>query len=67
MTLEDAIRRIDIVHGKVNEFKDKDNESVLERLNRLMEPKEEVVDHDCELLWDTHHEDEMNRFFNEKK
>ena len=67
MTLEDAIRRIDIVHGKVNEFKNKDNESVLERLNRLMEPKEEVVDHDYELLWDTHHEDEMNRFFNEKK
>ena len=63
MTLEDAIKRIDKTHGKVES-----NESVLERLNHLMEPKEIVVDsveHECELMWDAHHEDEMNRFFNE--
>tara|TARA_B100000749_G_C18415627_1_gene461161 strand:+ start:392 stop:583 length:192 start_codon:yes stop_codon:yes gene_type:complete len=62
MNLADAIKRIDKAHGKVES-----DESVLERLNRLLEPKEVVdpVDHDCELLWDAHHQNELNRFFNE--
>ena len=64
MNLADAIKRIDKAHGKVES-----DESVLERMNRLLEPKVEVVP--CEgireLLWDAHHEDEMNRFFNERK
>ena len=64
MNLADAIKRIDKAHGKVES-----DESVLERMNRLLEPKVEVVPNEGirELLWDAHHEDEMNRFFNEKK
>ena len=63
MNLADAIKRIDKAHGKIES-----DESVLERLNHLMEPEKIVVDsveRECELMWDAHHEDEMNRFFNE--
>lgn len=38
VTVIEAIRRIDKAHNKENEFKEKDNESVLERLSRLIKP-----------------------------
>ena len=44
MDLVSAIRRIEIAHGKVGEFKEKDNDDPLERLLRLMSKPDVKVD-----------------------
>ena len=57
--LVSALKRIELAHGKVGEFEDKDNGCILTRINKLLEPdKEEVVSQVDELI---------NKFYNGKE